>query len=42
MEYFAEGTEAYLGTNDFYPFVRGELIRHDPLLAELLSEVWGD
>ena len=41
MEYFAEGTEAFLGTNDFYPFVRGELMRHDPQLAEYLAKVWG-
>jgi len=41
-EYFAEGTEAYLGTNDYYPFVRGELERHDPDLHALLREVWGD
>lgn len=41
QEYFAEGTEAYFGTNDFYPFVRVELLRHDPRLFELLEEVWG-
>ena len=29
-EYFAESTEAYLGVNDFYPFVRAELEKHDP------------
>ena len=40
MEYFAEGTEAYLGTNDYYPFVRGELARHDPSLAEYLAGIW--
>ena len=40
MEYFAEGTEAYLGTNDYYPFVRGELMRHDPDLARYLAGVW--
>jgi len=40
-EYFAEGTEAYLGTNDYYPFVRAELERHDPDLAALLREIWG-
>ena len=40
MEYFAEGTEAYLGTNDYYPFVRGELMRHDPALAKFLASVW--
>ena len=39
-EYFAEGTEAYLGTNDYYPFVRGELERHDPKLHALLRELW--
>ena len=30
QEYFAEGTEAFFGTNDWYPFVRAELLRHDP------------
>ena len=42
MEYFAEGSEAYFGTNDFYPFVRAELRRHDPALAALLGKLWGD
>lgn len=41
MEYFAEGTEAYFGANDFYPFVRTELESHDPELFKLLGEVWG-
>jgi S1-C subfamily serine protease len=40
-EYFAEGTEAYFGANDFYPFVRAELREHDPGLFSLLEEVWG-
>ena len=40
MEYFAEGSEAYLGTNDFYPFVRGELLEHDPKLALYMARVW--
>jgi dipeptidyl-peptidase-4 len=40
-EYFAEGTEAYIGRNDFYPFVRAELKEHDPTLYELLRDVWG-
>lgn len=40
QEYFAEGTEAYFGTNDFYPFVRVELREHDPALAEVLDAVW--
>lgn len=40
-EYFAEGTEAYFGTNDFYPFVRAELKEHDPRLYGVLGKVWG-
>ena len=40
MEYFAEGTEAFFGTNDFYPFVRTELKLHDPTLYHLLQELW--
>ena len=41
LEYFAEGTEAYFYRNDFYPFVRAELKEHDPLLHDLLEEIWG-
>jgi hypothetical protein len=40
-EYFAEMTEAYFGTNDFYPFVRAELKRVDPRMYDLLEKVWG-
>jgi hypothetical protein len=40
-EYFAEATEAFFGTNDFYPFVRSELLAHDPKMHELLKKVWG-
>ncbi|WP_152053298.1 hypothetical protein [Tautonia marina] len=40
MEYFAEATEAFFGTNDFYPFVRSELQRHDPEMDELLRSIW--
>ncbi len=40
-EYFAEGTEAWFGTNDFYPFVRPELVKHDPRLAALLKKILG-
>ena len=40
-EYFAESTEAYLGVNDFYPFVRAELKRHDPGMFDLMENVWG-
>jgi hypothetical protein len=41
MEYFAEATEAFFGMNDFYPFVRSELKRHDPAAYDLLSQMWG-
>ena len=41
MEYFAEATEAFFGTNDFYPFVRSELKRHDPVAYDLLTRLWG-
>lgn len=41
-EYFAEATEAYFYRNDFYPFVRAELERHDPQMARLLKELWED
>jgi hypothetical protein len=41
MEYFAEATEAYFGTNDFYPFVRPELKKQDPELFALLGKLWG-
>lgn len=40
-EYFAESTEAYLGVNDFYPFVRAELNAHDPKMFGLLEKIWG-
>lgn len=40
-EYFAEGTEAYFYRNDFYPFVRAELKLHDPVLHDVLEEIWG-
>lgn len=39
-EYFAESTEAYFYRNDFYPFVRAELQRHDPQMARLLKQLW--
>lgn len=41
QEYFAEQTEAYFGTNDFFPFVRPELARHDPRMYALIEKLWG-
>lgn len=40
MEYFAELTEAYIGVNDFFPFTRAELERHDPQGYALMEKVW--
>ena len=41
QEYFAETSEAFFSKNDFYPFTKDELTRHDPGMAELLRELWG-
>jgi dipeptidyl-peptidase-4 len=41
MEYFAETTEAYFTRNDFFPFTRAELERHDPEMFTLLGTLWG-
>ena len=41
QEYFAELTEAWFGTNDFYPFVRAEVLEYDTAGAELLRKLWG-
>jgi len=41
QEYFAEGCEAFFGTNDFYPFVRAELRQQDPDLCAFIARVWG-
>lgn len=41
QEYFAEASEAFFGTNDFYPFVRVELQRHDPDFYTRLETLWG-
>ena len=40
-EYFAESTEAYFGINDYFPFVRAELLAHDAGMHRLLEEIWG-
>jgi hypothetical protein len=36
---FCRGARDY--RNDFYPFVRAELKQHDPVLHDLLEEIWG-
>lgn len=40
-EFFAEMTESYFGSNDFYPFVTGELKQAEPEVFKLLEEIWG-
>jgi hypothetical protein len=42
QEYFAECSEAFFSTNDFFPFTRNELARHDPVMFELLKKLWGE
>lgn len=41
FEYFAELSEAYFGKNDFFPFVRSELQKHDAQGFALMAEIWG-
>lgn len=40
-EFFAEMTEAYFGSNDFYPFVAGELKQVEPEIFALMADIWG-
>jgi len=40
MEFFAEMTEAYFGSNDFFPFNRAELKESEPEIYELLKGIW--
>lgn len=40
QEYFAETTEAYFSGNDFFPFNREELQKHDPEMFALLEKLW--
>jgi alpha-L-fucosidase 2 len=40
-EFFAEMTEAYFGSNDFFPFNRGELMTAEPAIYQLMCAIWG-
>jgi hypothetical protein len=40
-EFFAEMTESYFGSNDFYPFVAGELEKVEPEIFALMADIWG-
>ena len=39
-EFFAEMTEAYFGSNDFFPFNRAELKEAEPDVYRLMVDVW--
>jgi hypothetical protein len=39
-EFFAEMTESYFGSNDFFPFNRAELKEAEPEIFGLLREIW--
>jgi hypothetical protein len=39
-EFFAEMTESYFGSNDFFPFNRAELKEAEPGIYELMTNVW--
>ncbi|MCX6978815.1 MAG: hypothetical protein NTX04_12975 [Verrucomicrobia bacterium] len=41
QEFFAEMTESYFGSNDFYPFVTGELKQAEPEIFALMEDIWG-
>jgi hypothetical protein len=40
-EFFAEITEAYFGSNDFFPFNSEELRHEEPELYALMAKIWG-
>lgn len=40
QEFFAEMSEAYFGTNDFFPFNRAELQQAYPEIFRLLQKLW--
>ena len=40
-EYFAETSEAFFSTNDFFPYQREQLRQVDPGACVMLAELWG-
>jgi hypothetical protein len=40
-EYFAEATEAFFSRNDFFPYTRDDLRRHDPEMFAIVARLWG-
>lgn len=41
MEYFAELSEAWFASNDFFPFNWTELKQHDPVGEKMIRKAWG-
>lgn len=41
-EFFSEMTEAYFGTNDFFPFTCAELMTSEPEIYALMRTIWGE
>ncbi|HSQ57207.1 MAG TPA: hypothetical protein VLM40_15895 [Gemmata sp.] len=41
-EYFAELSEAYFGKNDFFPFTREDLEKHDRVGYEMVKKAWSE
>lgn len=39
-EYFAELSESYFGCNDYFPYNRQQLQRHDPLGYDVIHKIW--
>lgn len=38
-EYWSEACEAYFGTNDFFPFVKAEILEYDPDICKVLKKL---
>ena len=36
-----QATEALFGRNDFFPFTRAELEKHDPAMSAMVARMWG-
>ena len=41
QEFFAETTEAFFSRNDFFPYTKADLARHDPETTTMLARLWG-
>jgi hypothetical protein len=39
-EYFAELSEAWFDSNDYFPFNRADVVTHDPVGANAIEDSW--